>query len=223
MACSLRFTFGMKPKPLQIRPRATQSNQVPEAQVKPKISPSPEWRRAKRNADAYTGFVVMSALSTGLFLTGTGLTIWSGLRYGKAMGTEQLLRAASQGSENLFDESGEISREAKSAAGAVPGLKDMLEKIEGKASEENKDVQDAIREMKVEAREDRKKHQKALMASGIAAGAGIVGMLIFISAAKITRHRGLMLFGPSHKPRLRAQLAPAISPQEFGMHMTLRF
>lgn len=213
----------MKPKPLQISPRATQSNEVPKARVKPKTPPSPEWRRAKRNADAYTGFVVMSALSTGLFLAGSGLTIWSGLRYGKAMGTEQLLRAASQGSENLFDESGQVSREAKNAAGAVPGLQEVLKKIEGKASEENKDVQAAIREMKAEARDDRKKHQKALVASGIAAGAGVVGMLIFNSAAKITRHRGLMLFGTSPKPGLRAQLAPSLSPREFGMQMTLRF
>ena len=180
-------------------------------------------RRAKRNADAYTGFVVMSALSTGVFLAGAGLTLWSGLRYGKAAGTEMLLRAASRGSENLFDESGKISREAQSAASSVPGLMGVLQDIEDQASDENQDIQGAIEDMKGEARSDRKRQQKFLLASGISAGVGLVGMLVFISAAKITRHRGLMLMGRPRGGRLQAQWAPRISPQEMGLQMTLRF
>ncbi len=180
-------------------------------------------RRAKRNADAYTAFVVMSALSTGVFLTGTGLSVWSGLRYGKAAGTEQLLRAASRGSKDLFDESGEISDEVRSAAAAVPGLTDVLERVEEKAADENKDAQTALREMEGEARAERRKQQKFLIGSGVAAGVGVVGMLVFISAAKITRHRGIMLFGREGRARLRAQVLPALYPQELGMQMTLRF
>ncbi|MDL1870867.1 hypothetical protein FBR05_01520 [Deltaproteobacteria bacterium PRO3] len=180
-------------------------------------------RRAKRNADAYTAFVVMSALSTGVFLAGTGLSVWSGLRYGKAAGTEQLLRAASRGSEDLFDESGEISREAQSAAAAVPGLTDVLERVEEKAADENKDVQTTLREMEGEARAERRKQQKFLIGTGVAAGAGLVGMLVFISAAKIARHRGIMLMDRSLGRRVQAQWAPRLSPQEMGLQFSLKF
>lgn len=224
MAWALRPLQGMSPPPIKLSPRAAarRSLESEPAPKKPKRPMTPE-RRAKRNADAYTAFVVMSALSTGVFLTGTGLSVWSGLRFGKAAGTEQLLRAASRGSEDLFDESGEISREAQSAAAAVPGLTDVLERVEEKAADENKDVQTALREMEGEARAERRKQQKFLIGSGVAAGAGLVGMLVFISAAKIARHRGIMLFGREGRPRLRAQVLPALSPQELGMQMTLRF
>ena len=164
----------------------------------------------------------MSALSTGVFLAGSGLTIFSGFRYGKAAGTEQLLRAASQGSGALFDKSGELSREAKAASAAVPGLFGVLQKIEDKAASQNQDVQQTIQDMRRGAHEGKKKQQKLLLASGIAAGAGLVGMLVFISAAKIARHRGLMLVGPKHG-RVQAQWAPRLSSQELGLEMTLRF
>lgn len=211
----------MSPPTIKLSPRAA-ARRGPETEDAPRRTVTPE-RRAKRNADAYTAFVVMSALSTGVFLTGTGLSVWSGLRFGKAAGTEQLLRAASRGSEDFFDESGAISREAQSAAAAIPGLTDVLEKVEDKAADENKDVQTALREMEGEARAERRQRQKFLVGSGIAAGAGLVGMLVFISAAKITRHRGIMLMDRPLGRRVQAQWAPRLSPQEMGLQFSLRF
>ena len=87
-------------------------------------------KRARRNADAYTGFVVMSALSTALTLIGTGLTVHSALRYGKSAGTEALLKAAGKNADQLFDRSGELTDDAKSYSEGVPGLYGMLQSIE---------------------------------------------------------------------------------------------
>ncbi|HEX5035487.1 MAG TPA: hypothetical protein VFW62_13485, partial [bacterium] len=174
-----------------------------------------------------TAFVVMSALSTGTFLAGGGLTLWSGLRYGKAVASDQLLRSASQGSETLFEESGELSQDARSAAAAVPGLLGMLHRIEARASAENQDVQSTIEELRDETKVSLRQERKFLVGSAIGAGVGLVGMLIFISAAKIARHRGLMLHGQGLGPRgrrstVRAQVSPAFSPQMMGLSLSLR-
>lgn len=61
------------------------------------------------------------------------------------------------------------------------------------------------------------------MATGIAAGVGLASMIVFISAAKITRHRGLMLYGPQQKPRAQLQITPRLGPQYNGLGLHLRF
>lgn len=207
--------------------KVSQPKAPPPAPVEEKAKP-PVRDRAKRNADAYTAFVVFSALSTGTFLAGSGLTLWSGLRYGKAAASDQLLRSASQGSDTLFDESGELSRDAQSAAAAMPGLFGVLRHIEKRAAADNQDVQSTIRELRGESQRDLRKEQKILLGSAIAAGAGLVGMLVFISAAKIARHRGIMLHGQGlglrgRRSTVRAQVSPAISTREIGLSLSLRW
>lgn len=180
-------------------------------------------RKAKRNADAYTAFVTLSAVSAGLFLTGTGLTVFHGLKLGKAEGTFQLLHTASEGSEDFFTESGELSRDAQRQAKSIPGLHGLLLRIEQESETKNQSIQETIEETQDEANTERKKQKKIVMATGIAAGVGLVGMIVFISAAKITKHRGLMLYAPNGKRRAKLNLQPQLSPQLQGLQLSLRW
>lgn len=180
-------------------------------------------RKAKRNADAYTAFVTLSAVSAGLFLTGTGLTVFHGLKLGKAEGTFRLLNHASEGSEDFFTESGDLSRDAQRQAKSIPGLHSLLLKIEKQSESKNQSVQDTIEDTQDEANAERKKQKKIVMATGIAAGVGLVGMIVFISAAKITKHRGLMLYAPNGKRRAKLNLQPQLSPQLQGLQLSLRW
>lgn len=213
---------GIKIRGLRNGPEGRRAS--PKQDPKPQLNPSEaREKKAKRNADAYTAFVTLSALSTGLFLAGTGLTVVYGLKLGKAEGTYQLLGAASDKSDQLFTESGKLSRDAQEHARQIPGLFRMLKDIEEKSAQKNQSVQKTLEETRDEADVEREAQKKKVMATGIAAGVGLVSMIVFISAAKITRHRGLMLYGPHEKRRAQLEITPRLGPQYNGLGVNLRF
>lgn len=179
--------------------------------------------RAKRNADAYTAFVVVSAVSAAVFL-GCGIgTAHSGVRYGKAEGMARLLDLASDGSEEFFTTSGELNRDAEGLAKHIPGLHATLRRIEKRSEQDHVSVGSTIDQMKSEAQADSRHFLDLTRGTGIAAAAGLVGMLIFIPAASITRHRGLMLFQRNGRAKARASLLPEFSSRKIGLGFQLRW
>ena len=213
---------GIKIRGLRNGPEGRRASRKQDPKHQPNPAEARE-KKAKRNADAYTAFVTLSALSTGLFLAGTGLSVVYGLKLGKAEGTYQLLGHASDKSDQLFTESGKLSRDAQEQVQQIPGLFRMLKNIEEKSAQKNQSVQKTLEETRDEAQVDRKEQKKKVVATGIAAGVGLVGMIVFISAAKITRHRGLMLYGPNRKQRAQIEFTPQLSPRYNGFGVKLHF
>ncbi len=213
---------GIKIRGLRNKPEGRRSSpkKAPTKQLPKKVDRD---RKAKRNADAYTAFVTFSALSTGLFLAGTGFTIFHGLRLGKAAGTNELLDQASDKSDQLFTDSGNLSRDAQIQAQNFPGLYGMLKDIEQESNNKKQSIQETIKEHRSEAKKNQKRELKITTATGIAAGVGLLGMIVFISAAKITRHRGLMLHSPRRKNTAQLQITPKIGPQYNGLGVSLRW
>jgi hypothetical protein len=212
----------MRSKTLQATPHR---NQEPARSTKesPTVSPpKPDAeKRARRNADAHTSFVVLGAISTATFLVGGGLTIHYGLRYAKHVAKEQILKAAEDNSEKFFDASGELSAEARSFSEGVPGLYTMLGRIEENAESEGGDIDRTLKKMRKEAKGERIKWEGNTRATAIAAGVGVAGMLVFFSAAAIAKHRGLMLHAPNRK--WRAEFQPQLSLQHYGAALTFRW
>src|SRR5690606_26088658 len=189
----------------------------------PRSSEEERQQKAKRNADAYTAFVPLGAVSTGLFLVGTGFTAYHGYLLAKAECTSHLMGAASDMYDRIFTKSGDLNQDFQKHAGKVPGLSGMLEDLEEKAEEKNQSAQQTFDEAQGHADAERKKQRKIVMATGIAAGAGLAGMIIFYSAARITKHRGLMLYGPHRRPTAQLEFTPLLGPQLNGLEFSLRF
>lgn len=208
---------ALQATPLQKQEPASFKNESPS--VSPREQDAE--RRARRNADAHTSFVVLGAISTATFLVAGGLTIHHGLRYAKHVAREQLLKAAEDNSEKFFDASGELSGQARTFSSGIPGLYNMLGHIEEKAESEGGDIDQTLRKMRKEAKGQRIKWEGNTRATAIAAGVGVAGMLVFFSAAAIAKHRGLMLHAPSRKWRVEFQ--PRLSLQHYGAALTFRW
>lgn len=180
-------------------------------------------RKAKRNADAFTAFKVTGAVSTALFLGCGAAAAYSGVQYAKFLGMEEALNTADASADTFFDKSGKLTHESRTLAKSIPNLYPLLQKVESKMEKEDKTLNEAIDEIGEGVHGKRRHWKKVAVGTGVAAGAGLMGMIIFLTAASIAKHRGNMLYRRDRISKFKPKVTPKLSPQETGIEVQFKF
>lgn len=202
-------------------PKKKQAFRTPRPKFKYPLITVP--RKAKRNADAFTAFKVTGAVSTALFLGCGAGAVYSGVQYAKFLGMEEALNTADAGADTFFDESGKLTKESRTLSKSIPNLYPLLQKVESKMQKEDKTLNEAIDEIGEGVHGKRRHWKKIAVGTGVAAGAGLVGMIIFLTAASIAKHRGNMLYRRDRISKFKPKVTPKLSPQESGIQVELNF
>ncbi len=207
-----------------------QAVEGPKAKTRhrPKKEPKTPGALAKRNADAYPAPRSLGTVFTALFLGAGAGAIYTGIKWGTALGKVTLSQQASKGADQFFDSSGNLTDAAKDIP--FSPLTTLLNNISEKAQSENKDIQDVLDGVEDKARDEEKVWRQKSVALGVASGVGVLGMMIFFTAAPIIRHRGNVLFDgdsvkrhKNGKPTSEVRFSPSFDLTGASANLAIRF